>query len=717
MSHRFARLTTLVSATVGVALLAGSLGLPAAQAAQPGSRESTASRAKTLPLKTATVQQLLDGAAVVKPITTGYSPYKFITVAQRNKKDRFGCTLNRQLLIKAATVKPRVASGCKISGGVWMANGGTTRVTDWRKVALSPLISFKQAWGLGAYAWTPAQRYAWATNVIAPPRTRAAGVTPLEATNQIFLASDLKKLLAIKPTDIDAAVYFLLNGTKQGPEQFARILGFINTVGDAQRWLEEWSKYIKLQSSCELAESGAAALLTNATGWGLGVSNGLHDSITKSGNVCGQLRYDWGNGFTYGSFSAVYGIPSIPPNTVVPDQGKSGNSSSGLRIYSDYGTPVTQPVAPSLFGLHAPPDTGSAPQVKYGYLRLWDSAVSWADLNPREGVYNWTKLQEALSSPIAQGREVMYVLGNTPAWAGDGSPNSAPRDMNDVYDFVKALCGQARGRITTYEAWNEGNLQTFWKGTQEELAQVTKQVRRALTDCPSGGNVVAASTGTRAEGAFVTNYNAYLSALKSLDWPIDGYAVHSYPSANGGPAERLDGVTQFKTMLAVNGAPVKPIYDSEVNYGLAGLGQNHIDIDQATSGAYISRTFIDSVRYGIDHVFWFLWTPDYYNKLGIQLNPSTPYQRIAWDLTYSWLVGSRMQRCSDASPASDPSTVVTLCQLTAQNGSNMTLAWTNGKTVKLDATGLGNDWYGIDGNAGRIGGNPVDVGPAPIQIR
>lgn len=108
---------------------------------------------------------------MVKPITTGYSPYKFITTAQRNKKDRFGCNLNRQLLIKAASVKPRVAKGCKISGGIWMANGGTTRVTNWRKVALAPMMSFKQAWGLGAYAWTPAQRYAWATNVIAPPRT------------------------------------------------------------------------------------------------------------------------------------------------------------------------------------------------------------------------------------------------------------------------------------------------------------------------------------------------------------------------------------------------------------------------------------------------------------------------------------------------------------------------------------------------------------------
>ena len=709
MSHRFSRLAPALGATVSLALIASLAILPDAAAAEPVNRPA----APALQIRTATTQQLLDAAAVVKPVTTGYSPYKFITVAQRNKKDRLGCNLNRQLLIKAATIKPKVAKGCKISGGLWMASGGTVRVTDWRKVALAPMMSFKQAWGLGAYAWTPAQRYAWATNVIAPPRTRAAGVTPLQATNQILLASDLKDLLnkGITPSTLE----FLLAGTRSGPTVFAFILSLAATMGDATYVLQEWTKFLNNDKICDAAIPATAAILTNTSGWGLGISEGTWLTLDDTIDTCRSQQSD---SYRYAAYYALQGIPPIKSSIVVPNPGKGSGSAGGVRLYSDYGTPATAAVTPSLFGLHAPPDTGSVPQVNYGYLRLWDSAVSWADLNPSKGVYNWTKLKEALASPIARNREVMYVLGNTPAWAGDGSPNSAPTNMNDVYDFVKALCGQAEGRITTYEAWNEGNLQTFWKGTQEQLAQVTKQVRRALTDCPSGGNVVAASTGTRAEGAFVTNYNAYLQELAKLGWPIDGYAVHSYPSATGGPAERLDGVTQFKTMLAVNGAPVKPIYDSEVNFGLAGLGQNHIDLDVPTSGAYISRTFIDSVRYGIDHVFWFLWTPAYYNKLGIQMNPATPFQNLAWNQTFSWLVGSRMQRCSDATGfSSDITATLTMCQLTTASGGNMTLAWTNGPTVKVDTTGLGNDWAGINGDAGRIAGNSLEIGPSPIAIR
>ena len=715
MTHPRARLIGTVSAALGLALTAGLLGLPAAQAAEPVTAPAVQPAAPTLQTKTATLEQLLDNAAVVKPITIGYRASKFITPAQRAKKDKFGCNLNKQMLIKAATVKPRVAKGCKITGGVWMANGGTTRLTDSRKVALAPMMSFKQAWGLGAYAWTPAQRYAWATNVMAPPRTRAVGVTPLQATNQIVRASDLQKALELtkNPSDL-GFLKGILTGDGTGLSNFALVASLSASSGGTF-WLQQWAEYFETQKNCAAAAPLAAAILTNTTGWGLGLNPDWDRAIRRATYTCEDPS--WRSSWDYVRYDLYYKTPKISSPIVVPDQAKSGSSPIGLKIYNNYGTPVTAPVKPSLFGLHAPPDTGSAPTVPYGYLRLWDSAVSWADLNPSKGVYNWTKLKEALASPIAQGRDVMYVLGNTPTWAGDGSPSSAPKDMNDVYEFVKALCGQAVGQIDTYEAWNEGNLQTFWTGTQAELAQVTQQVRRALTDCPSGGNVVAASTGTRAEGAFVNNYTEYLKELAKLGWPIDGYSVHSYPSATGGPTERLDGVTQFKTMLAVNGAPVKPIYDSEVNYGLAGLGQNHIDLDSPTSSAYISRTFIDSVRYGIDYVFWFLWTPAYYNKLGVQLNPTTSVENRAWAITFDWLVGSRMQRCSDASPESDRSIIVTECQVTKGDGQLMTLAWTNGKSAVIDTTGLGTVVQDLSGAGATIVNNSVTVGPKPIAIR
>ena len=697
------RLVRPVVATTVVAVLVGGLGVAAIPAAQAAGQVTTV-----------TYGQLVDQAVPLKPIATGYNPTKFVTAAQWKKKDGRGCDLRKQMLIKSATIPPKVGKGCKVTGGTWYANGGAVRITDIRKVRLASLMSWKAAWGEGAYAWTPAQRYAWATNVMAPPRVRAVGVTYLQATNQIWTTEyfDALQKLSANRSNLASTFAFLDQVDATARLGFALMLAHSAQFAgytEAQ-FLAELAKYNAAKQLCQQYVS--SSILTNTSSWGLGVSPLVLATIRDAEDYC-----SWDLNITFNTFSYanVYNIKSANRAGEVPDGYANASDSKGVILFKDYGTPTTPAVTPALFGLHAPPDTGSMPTVPYGYLRLWDSGVSWADLNPAKGVYNWTKLKEALDSPQASGKQVMYVLGNTPAWAGDGSPNSAPIDMTSVYDFVKAMCGQGGGRIATYEAWNEGNLQTFWKGSPQQLADLTKQVRRALTDCPFGGNVVAASTGTRAEGAFVTNYTQYLAALKAYGWPIDGYAVHSYPSAEGGPNDRLDGVAQFKTMLATAGAPVKPIYDSEVNYGLAGLGQNHIDIDAPTSQAYISRTFIDSVRYGIDSVFWFLWTPAYYNKLGIQLDPQTAQNNAAWNTTYGWLVGARMQRCIDGRAAAG-GPVVTECQLTRPGGANMTLVWTSSGTAPVNVEGLGGTQVSIDGTQGPVSGGSITASITPTAI-
>ena len=185
--------------------------------------------------------------------------------------------------------------------------------------------------------------------------------------------------------------------------------------------------------------------------------------------------------------------------------------------------------------------------------------------------------------------------------------------------------------------------------------------------------------------------------------------MHSYPSANGGPAERIDGLTQFKTMLAVNNAPPKLIFDSEVNYGLAGLGQDHVDIDDATSAAYMSRTYIDSVRYGITSTFWFLWTNAYYGKLGIQFTPASAVTQAAWNATRSWLVGGRMQRCGEFAN-------VTKCQMSDGGGTSSTIAWTSAGTASINTAGIGRQMCTLSGACIPIAANTVVIGVAPVRL-
>src|SRR5712671_2572721 len=51
------------------------------------------------------------------------------------------------------------------------------------------------------------------------------------------------------------------------------------------------------------------------------------------------------------------------------------------------------------------------------HLRLWDTRTAWIDLEPSNGVYNWTALDAMLSEANKLGADVMYTFGKVPGWA------------------------------------------------------------------------------------------------------------------------------------------------------------------------------------------------------------------------------------------------------------------------------------------------------------
>ncbi len=133
--------------------------------------------------------QLVASIPAAPPLYVGYrGPTQFIPTATALKKDAKGCNLRQRMIISLAQVKPIVGARCKMTGGTWVTALSATQKTA-RGLNIAPIMSYKEAWGQGAYAWTPAQRLAWATNTsAAPSKTRAKGVTSLQVTQKLYTA-------------------------------------------------------------------------------------------------------------------------------------------------------------------------------------------------------------------------------------------------------------------------------------------------------------------------------------------------------------------------------------------------------------------------------------------------------------------------------------------------------------------------------------------------
>ena len=319
-------------------------------------------------------------------------------------------------------------------------------------------------------------------------------------------------------------------------------------------------------------------------------------------------------------------------------------------------TPKGTVVKDSLFGMHVyNAEFGEWPTIGFGSLRLWDNRTSWANIERSQGVFDWTALDTAVATSKAKGvNDILMVLAGTPAWATDDpsptalpQPGAAgmPRDLAWWDNWVTQVVTRYKGKITSYQPWNEANLATFSTGSPQDMADLTKRAYDIIKRIDPAATVVAPSTGTRLGGPFKSFYPKYLAALKAYGWPVDVWAAHTYPASLGTPVDRAALAKLWQQTLAAAGAPAKPLWDTENNFGLKGPGPQNPDVDlEGTKAAdWVARTYLDALRLNISRVYWYRWEP--YNDLwGIQMYNNTP-GAVAYQTLQKWIVGATFNGC------------------------------------------------------------------------
>src|SRR2546423_9404055 len=65
----------------------------------------------------------------------------------------------------------------------------------------------------------------------------------------------------------------------------------------------------------------------------------------------------------------------------------------------------------------------------------------------------------------------------TPAWAASKPENywrQPPKDPRLFGDFMERISARYRGRVRSWELWNEPNITPFWQGTVNQYAELVK---------------------------------------------------------------------------------------------------------------------------------------------------------------------------------------------------------------------------------------------------
>jgi hypothetical protein len=275
--------------------------------------------------------------------------------------------------------------------------------------------------------------------------------------------------------------------------------------------------------------------------------------------------------------------------------------------------------------------------------------VAWGQVEQKQDKYWWNGLDAAIGNANAQGKQIMYVLGSTPKWAASNTkqgtyPNkgaaSNPKSIKDWKSWVTAVVKRYGNSIESYQIWNEANLTTFWEGTPKQMATLTQEAYKIIRKYDPSAKVVAASTTVRLQSAYKKFFPAYMKELKKLNWPIDVVAVHLYPASKGTPADRVGYIKQVQADMKTAKVPAsKALWDTEINYGIAGPGSSNPDkdIEGPTAAAWVAQTYLDDILYGVGRAYWYYWYPSA-NLVGIQMFDGT-VGALGYQTVRGWLSG------------------------------------------------------------------------------
>jgi hypothetical protein len=410
----------------------------------------------------------------------------------------------------------------------------------------------------------------------------------------------------------------------------------------------------------------------------------------------------WGSD---GPGPAAKAAPPVPPVVVLPPQPLGA-------------------IPPTFFGVHDHGPNGEAPdgwpKGPVGSLRAWDAGVTWRDVETTPGVYTFERLDAMVDTAEEHDADLLIVLGQTPVFHADrpgtnsfyGDGAASPPSVRAWTAYVRALAERYAGRSVAYQVWNEANVKGFWKGTPAEMARLTKAAHDVLATVTPVPRLVAPAFVTRLIGQrawFDSYYGERVGGAPVADY-VDIVSLQLYPDSKGTPESARALLAAALVTLERHGVD-KPIWNTEVNYGLTGLPVDPAPVE--VQQANVARTFLLNAADDVSRVYWYGWDQQtIVNTLLTEPDAATvtPAGKT-FGVVRNWMVGGLMEGC-DADAAG-----TFTCTLRRADGVRRVF-WNPATTVTVTLPQGTTTYEKADGSKGKAtSGQPFEVGALPVMVQ
>jgi hypothetical protein len=310
------------------------------------------------------------------------------------------------------------------------------------------------------------------------------------------------------------------------------------------------------------------------------------------------------------------------------------------------------PVDAAFFGMHIhhAADGTAWPAVPFADWRLWDAGVSWPQLEPAPGKWNFNLLDRYAQIAAERHVEILLTLGLTPAWASARpdepsayrNGNAAePRRLSDWETYVRTVATRYKGVIHSYEIWNEPNVKGTFTGNIQAMLELSRAAYRVLKSIDPTVTVVSPSA-TTADG--VPWLDAFLQQGSCQYTDVIGYHFYVTPQ----PPEALIAlIQQVKTSLRHHGCENKPVWNTELGWAKPAQFTS-----EEEAAGYLMRAYLLNWLLGVRRCYWYAWDNHNWSTLDLTSREDNRITRAgaAYGVLHGWLIGAVLRSC-DRNPS------------------------------------------------------------------
>jgi hypothetical protein len=346
--------------------------------------------------------------------------------------------------------------------------------------------------------------------------------------------------------------------------------------------------------------------------------------------------------------------------------------------------PAEESIPHQYFGLHIHrADAGIAwPNVPFGSWRLWDANVGWAQLEPVQGKWDFSRLDRYVAMAKLTNVEILLPLAMTPKWAAARpdepsgySPGNAsePLRMTDWTNYITQVGQRYKGKIYQYEIWNEPSDATHYTGDIDTLVRLACEAKRVLKKIDP--NILIVSPASAGGGRHIAYLDNFLSAGGKNC--IDIVAHHFYVPRFG-PEAMVPLIAEVRAVMKKNGVNNKPLWNTEMGAWfangdgtpdhpmVANGGWKKLGLEKE-SGVYLLHAFLLARSGGVERFYWYSWD----NKALGMIEPTSGKPKPVtetWRNMVDTLVGATKLKCSQSGNQ-------WRCSFVKRNGMAQEISW------------------------------------------